>query len=84
MKRANIEKWETIKQSLNFFDKIIQYGCEEFLVESPEDEKVVNIKPSANLIGEAASKYYDKFKLTDFYQLEPEYISSFKIQRPVK
>lgn len=82
--RANIEKWEIIKRSLNLFDKIIQYGCEEFLVESHDDERVENIKPSANLIGEIASKYYDKFKLTDFYHLEPEYISQFKIQKPVK
>tara|TARA_B100000315_G_C14581815_1_gene590880 strand:- start:637 stop:1290 length:654 start_codon:yes stop_codon:yes gene_type:complete len=82
--RANIEKWEIIKPSLNLFDKIVQYGCEEFLVESPEVKKVVNIKPSAKLIGETASKYYDRFKLTDFYQLEPEYITQLKIQRPVK
>lgn len=55
--------------------EIFHYGCEKFV----NNKLIKPIKPSAKHIAETANQYYTKFFIEDFDNLQPNYVSAFKI-----
>ncbi len=56
---------------------ILHFGCDELL--SNTDTSVVKAIPSAYNVGKLACDSYDDLVECDFYELEPDYMSVFKL-----
>jgi hypothetical protein len=56
---------------------ILHFGCDELL--SNTDTSVVKAIPSACNVGKLACDSYDDLVERDFYELEPDYMSVFKL-----
>jgi len=58
---------------------IIHFGCDKLFEGTNLDNHVIEIYPSARLIGELAHQNYDKWIVNKPYKLVPDYVSPFKI-----
>lgn len=80
----NSEIKELSKPTLSSWDKLIfnntdfkifHYGCEKLI----QSELIKPIKPSSKSIVKTANQEYNKFCMHDFGDLQPNYVSAFKI-----
>lgn len=77
-KPVSIE-WEKLSPKLYNNKNIVHYRCGHLLDILELESNVVEVFPSAVSIGKAASIRFKNIVNPDFYNLEPEYITSFKI-----
>jgi len=77
--RSSVWKEAILTQSKEWL--ICHYGCESFLKETRLKNPVVRVAPSAQYVGEIAIRDFTKLKQKRFYQIEPDYVSSFGIKR---
>jgi hypothetical protein len=71
---------KTVTEHLESLPKecdILHFGCEEQLLEL--DVPILQAIPSAGHVGELACDHFDDFVKRDFYKLEPDYMSVFKL-----
>ena len=71
---------KTVTEHLESLPKecdILHFGCEEQLLEL--DVPILQAIPSAGHVGELACDRYDDLVKRDFYKLEPDYMSVFKL-----
>ena len=58
---------------------IIHFGCDKLFKGANIENQVIEINPSAKLIGELAHQNYDNWVVKKPYKLVPDYVSPFKI-----
>ena len=71
---------KTVTEHLESLPKecdILLFGCEEQLLEL--DVPILQAIPSAGHVAELACDHFDDFVKRDFYELEPDYMSVFKL-----
>ncbi len=77
-KPVSIE-WEKLSPKLYSYKNIVHYRCGHLLDILDLKSNIIEVIPSAVSIGKAASIRFKNIVNPDFYNLEPEYITSFKI-----
>ena len=74
LSKPTLSSWD--KLIINNTDfKIFHYGCEKLI----QSELIKPIKPSSKSIVITANQEYNKFCMHDFGDLQPNYVSAFKI-----
>lgn len=74
LSKPTLSSWD--KLIINNTDfKIFHYGCEKLI----QSELIKPIKPSSKSIVITANQEYKKFCMHDFGDLQPNYVSAFKI-----
>ena len=74
LSNPTLSSWD--KLIINNTDfKIFHYGCEKLI----QSELIKPIKPSSKSIVITANQEYNKFCMHDFGDLQPNYVSAFKI-----
>ncbi len=71
---------KTVTEHLESLPKecdILHFGCEEQLLEL--DVPILQAIPSVGHVGELACDHFEDFVKRDFYELEPDYMSVFKL-----
>ena len=71
--------WEKLSPKLYNHKNIVHYRCGYLLDVLELESNIVEIIPSSVSIGKAALTHFENIVNPDFYNLEPEYITSFKI-----
>tara|TARA_Y100000588_G_C14201386_1_gene902644 strand:+ start:264 stop:836 length:573 start_codon:yes stop_codon:yes gene_type:complete len=72
------DKWGVVARRISKESTIIHFGCEDILDQLQWTAQVIDQPPSARSLARVAFHCYEKFSVTDYHQLEPDYISSFK------
>ena len=83
LSEARSEKWDDFIKDIEEGEILCQYGCDTFLETMNIGNVVKTVSPSSRFVGELALSRFETWKIEKFYQLEPNYISHFKIQKHV-
>ena len=73
LSKATLSSWDELIFNKDF--NIFHYGCEKLI----KSDLIKPIKPSAMSIAKTANQEYNKFCIHDFGNLQPNYVSAFKI-----
>jgi tRNA threonylcarbamoyladenosine biosynthesis protein TsaB len=72
------DKWEVVTRRIGKKSTIIHFGCEDLLNQLEQTAPIIDQAPSALSVASVGFRWFKEFSVSDYQQLEPDYISSFK------
>ena len=72
------DKWVVVARRIGKKSTVIHFGCEDLLNRLERTAPVIDHAPSALSVASVGFRRFKEFSVSDYQQLEPDYISSFK------
>ena len=72
------DEWVVVARQIGKESTIVHFGCDDLLNRPERTAPVIDRAPSACSVARLAFQRYEEFSISNYYQIEPNYISSFK------
>lgn len=75
--------WKDVVYSLEEYQVIYQYGCQQLIDQLDTKTGIFKVKPSALSVGKIALRVFERDKIIEYHKIEPEYVSDFIISKKI-